>query len=83
MKKTQNIKQYRKAYYEKNKEKIKENFKRYCSNGYDPYEKVLCIECDKKISRCSLSKHNKTKTHLNRKRKNDYKILLFENIIDN
>jgi hypothetical protein len=82
MKKTQNIKQYRKNYYQKNKQKIQDNFKKYCLI-HDPYEKILCIECNKKISRCSLSKHNKTKTHLNRKRKNDYKILLFENIIDN
>lgn len=44
-----NTKEYNKAYYEKNKEKLR--------------EKVMCNACNKEIAKWNLASHQKTKKH--------------------
>lgn len=58
--KTDDIKLYYKNYRKNNEEKIKEYYKQYCIKN-PPSLKVSCSECEKIISKSSLSRHRNTK----------------------
>ncbi len=62
------IAEYKRNYYEENKDKIKEYYK----------QKVTCPTCGATYARSSASHHKKTQRHLNAEvnYKNKYKILL-------
>ena len=49
------IKEYKTQHYQKNKEKITEKAK----------EKILCIVCNKEVTKCKYIRHCKTNTHIN------------------
>ena len=54
------MKDYRKLYYQKNKDTIKDTFKKYISEN-NPYDKITCPDCNSQTVKCSFSKHRKSK----------------------
>ena len=77
IRKTENMQQYKKQYYETNKEKIKDYYKKWLELN-DPYEKIECPECKSLINKCSISKHKKTQKCIKSRNKNNIECLELE-----
>jgi hypothetical protein len=77
IRKTENMQQYKKQYYETNKQKIKDYYKKWLETN-DPYEKIECAECKSLINKCSMSKHRKTKKCIKTKEINNMQSLELE-----
>jgi ATP-dependent Lon protease len=59
------IKSYNEAYYELNKDRIKQNSRKYYhSNREKLLNKMTCVNCQGSYSLASISTHLKTKKHL-------------------
>jgi len=77
IKKTENMKEYRKQYREQNKDKIKTYYKNWLEKNNNNCEKVIC-ECGSKTVKSSLSKHRMTKKHMDYEKKDLVNLLKLE-----
>jgi hypothetical protein len=70
LEKEERQKKTKREYYERNKQKVidKVNAKRKTFEGKEKLkERILCIECNKMILKCTKSRHYKTNKHLQNK----------------
>lgn len=65
--------QYNKKYREKNKDEVKEYYKQYYIDNKDKLKKKVTCNCGAIVSKYHLSRHKKTKKHIDlmKKEKND------------